>query len=116
MNNGSKIHSFKKTKENVNLCYETGTSLHYIACHYGHCSTVQILPINGANNNLRNKRGVRPLYIACQNGHNSTVQLMLNQGAGVNLCKETGESPLYVAFQIGQDRTALTNDTVDLCK
>ena len=116
MNNGAKIYSFKKTKDNVNLCYETGTSLLYKYCHYGHCSIVQILPINSANNNLRNKTGVSPLYIAGQNGHNSTVQLMLNQGADVNLYKETGESPVYLACPIVQDRTALTKNDTDVCK
>lgn len=73
---------------------DDGASPLYIACQYGHNSTVQLLLNNGADINLCNIYGLTHLCIARQKGHDNNVQLLLKNIADTTLCLNDGGSPL----------------------
>ncbi len=76
------------------------TPLHY-AAQEGHKDVVEVLLIDKADVNAKDKVGCTPLHVAAYRGHKDVVEVLLAYKADVNAKDNNGFTPLHFAAGIG---------------
>jgi len=76
------------------------TPLHYAA--HGHKDVAELLLIDKAEVDAKDKAGYTPLYVAAQEGHKDVVELLLAYKADVNAKANNGDTPLDMAVYKGR--------------
>ena len=75
------------------------TPLHYAA--HGHKDVAELLLVDKAEVDARDKAGYTPLYVAAQEGHKDVAELLLAYKADVNARANDGDTPLHMAVYKG---------------
>jgi ankyrin repeat protein len=72
----------------------------------GHKEIAELLIVEGANVNEKDKFGFTPLHDAAHEGHRKVAELLIAEGADVNLMNKDGAAPLHIAAYYGYEEIA----------
>jgi hypothetical protein len=73
--------------------WKEGTPLHYAAWE-GHKEIAELLIVEGADVNVKDKNSATPLHLAAEYDHKEIAELLIANGADVNAKRSDGSTPL----------------------
>ena len=85
-------------------------SLH-LAARSGQKGIAELLLINGAMVNAKDRSGLTPLHSAALNGHKDFIEVLLANNADVNTKDNMGQTPLNMAADRGHAKGS-SSDTI----
>ena len=85
--------------------WKEGTPLHYAAWE-GHKEIAELLIVEGADVNVKDKNSATPLHLAAEYDHKEIAELLIANGADVNAKRSDGSTPLDWAIGRKHSETA----------